>query len=175
MAFCARHCHPKGVRTCVAGGRHSHQCMVNGSFVIDLSGLKGVTVNEEEKYVNVMGGSLQGEIDEAIEPFGLATTAGHVASTGCGGLIIQGGHGYLERKFGMVVDNLLQVEMVVADGTVVIADEEQRAGTSESSYDSESACIPCRRRFTRGSAYMLRLARDRGFLTALPSSGPSRG
>mmetsp|Transcript_20320 Transcript_20320/g.45872 ORF Transcript_20320/g.45872 Transcript_20320/m.45872 type:complete len:536 (-) Transcript_20320:42-1649(-) len=125
VAFCARHCHPHGVRTCVAGGRHSHQCMANGSFVIDLSGLKGITVNEAEGHVDVMGGSLQGDIDEATEPYGLATTAGHVASTGCGGLIVQGGHGYLERKFGMVIDNLLQVEMVVADGGIVVADEEQ--------------------------------------------------
>lgn len=121
VRYAAKHCLPAGKRLCVAAGRHSHQCILDDTFVLDLQRLNFIEVMPDQKIAKVSGGAQQGELDLACEPHGLATTAGHNASTGCGGLIIQGGHGFLERKFGMVVDNLLEVDIVLADGRLVTA------------------------------------------------------
>eukprot|EP00466_Bigelowiella_natans_P006320 jgi/Bigna1/140980/aug1.59_g15688 len=128
LKFYRKHCFSPGdkkqaIPLCIACGRHSHQSLKSDSFVIDLSLMRGVKVNPEEKYVDVPGGSLQRDIDEATAPYNLATTAGHVGSTGCGGLIIQGGHGFLERVFGLAIDNLLEVDVVTPDGNLITADE----------------------------------------------------
>ena len=84
VAFCREHCQPNSIRVCVVGGRYSHQCMVNNLFVVDLSGLKGITINKDKKYADIMGGSLQDNLDTATEPYHLAMTAGHISSTGYG-------------------------------------------------------------------------------------------
>eukprot|EP00933_Yihiella_yeosuensis_P053053 TRINITY_DN51217_c0_g1_i1.p1 TRINITY_DN51217_c0_g1~~TRINITY_DN51217_c0_g1_i1.p1 ORF type:complete len:416 (+),score=66.50 TRINITY_DN51217_c0_g1_i1:97-1248(+) len=81
----------------------------------------------DKQLARVAGGAQQGALDMACEPHGLATTAGHNASTGCGGLILQGGHGFLERKFGMVVDNLVSVEIVLWNGSLVTANDSENA------------------------------------------------
>ena len=115
---------PARIPLAIACGRHSHQCMVDGSFVLDLSRLDQVDVDVEGRIAHVGGGAQQGQLDRACEPHGLATTAGHNATTGVGGLTLQGGHGYLERVFGLVVDNLLACEVVLASGEAVVADED---------------------------------------------------
>eukprot|EP00435_Cladocopium_sp_Y103_P062995 s3_g24.t1 len=131
VKYAAQHCLPVGVRLCVAAGRHSHMCMLDNTLVLDLQGLSSVEVFPELHLAKVQGGAQQGQLDVACEPHGLATTAGHNASTGCGGLILQGGHGFLEpcqlisfpweRMFGLVIDNLVEVELVLANGELVKA------------------------------------------------------
>mmetsp|Transcript_12452 Transcript_12452/g.21534 ORF Transcript_12452/g.21534 Transcript_12452/m.21534 type:complete len:536 (-) Transcript_12452:120-1727(-) len=127
VKYAAQHCNHMGMRLCIACGRHSHQSVLNDTFVLDLQRLDSVEVQADKKIAKVAGGAQQGQLDSACAPYGLATTAGHNASTGCGGLILQGGHGFLERKFGMVVDNLLAVEVVLADGRLVTASESENS------------------------------------------------
>src|SRR6185312_13398374 len=96
-------------------------------MVIDLSGIKYIRVNPGDKTVRVGGGNTLGEVDHATHGFGLAVPAGIVSTTGIGGLSLGGGIGYLSRKYGLTIDNLLEVEMVLADGTVAIANASSNA------------------------------------------------
>eukprot|EP00128_Syssomonas_multiformis_P010748 Colp12_sorted_trinity150504_noHs@5022 len=105
------------IRIAVAAGRHSHMCMVDDAFVIDLGLMKNVSVDSEKRLAFVDAGCLWGEVDSACEPFNLAVTAGHNATTGVAGLTLQGGHGFLERKLGLTVDNLEELDIVTPDGT----------------------------------------------------------
>src|SRR5213596_3959513 len=96
---------------------------VDDGLVIALSGLKGVQVDPDAKTATVPGGSLFGEIDAATHEHGLATPGGIISTTGAGGLILGGGIGHLTRKCGLSIDNLLGAQVVLADGSVVTADE----------------------------------------------------
>ncbi|CAJ1436127.1 unnamed protein product [Effrenium voratum] len=127
VSYAGKHCHPNGTRLCVASGRHSHVCMLDDALVLDLQRISSVEVFPEQMLAKVGGGAQQGDLDLACEPHDLATTAGHNASTGCGGLILQGGHGFLERIFGLVVDNLLEIELVIANGQLIRASETENA------------------------------------------------
>jgi len=127
VKYAAAHCLDAGTLLCVACGRHSHQSVLDNSLVLDLQRLNSVEVDPVKKLAKVAGGAQQGTLDMACEPHSLATTAGHNASTGCGGLILQGGHGFLERKFGLVVDNLVSAEVVLADGRLVEANASENS------------------------------------------------
>lgn len=111
----------------VRGGGHSGPGLgtCDGGLVIDLALMKGIHVDQENLTVRVAGGCLWGEVDQASHPFGLATPSGFVSSTGVGGLTLGGGIGYLSRTHGLTIDNLLGVEMVLADGSVVTASAEE--------------------------------------------------
>lgn len=90
-------------------------------LVIDLSPMKGVHVDPTKRYVRVQAGCTWGDVDHATHPFGLAVPSGVISTTGVGGLTLGGGHGYLTRKFGLTIDNLLEAELVLADGRFVVA------------------------------------------------------
>src|SRR5258708_8582775 len=77
--------------------------------------------------VRVEGGCTWGEVDHATHPFGLATPSGFISTTGVGGLTLGGGIGYLSRTLGLTIDNLLSVDMVLADGSFVTASAEDHA------------------------------------------------
>ena len=111
----------------VRGGGHNGGGLglCDDGLVIDLSGIKFVKVENSNNTVQVGGGNLWREVDQATHHFGLAIPAGIISSTGVGGLTLGGGVGYLSRKFGLTIDSLLEVEMVLADGSVVIANEKQ--------------------------------------------------
>ncbi|MGB5431055.1 FAD-binding oxidoreductase [Eudoraea sp.] len=94
-------------------------------LVIDLSGLKSVRVNLADQTVRVGGGNLWGEVDHATHPFGLAIPAGIISSTGVAGLTLGGGVGHLSRKYGLTIDNLLEADMVLADGSFVTVNKDQ--------------------------------------------------
>lgn len=96
-------------------------------LVIDLAGLRGIQVDPAARTVRVEGGCTWGEVDQATHAFGLATPSGIVSSTGVGGLTLGGGIGHLTRQYGLTIDNLLAVEMVLADGSLVTANTEQNA------------------------------------------------
>jgi FAD/FMN-containing dehydrogenase len=110
----------------VRGGGHSGPGLgvCDGGLVIDLSGLKGVRVDPVERTAQVGGGCVWGDVDHATHAFGLATPSGFISSTGVGGLTLGGGIGYLARTYGLTIDNLLGVDMVLADGSFVAADAE---------------------------------------------------
>jgi FAD/FMN-containing dehydrogenase len=111
----------------VRGGSHNGPGFgtVEGGLVIDLSRMRGIRVNPDEKTVRVEGGAVWGDVDHATYPFGLAVPTGFVSTTGVGGLALGGGIGYLARRYGLTIDNILSVDMVTADGCFVTASNSQ--------------------------------------------------
>ena len=111
----------------VRGGGHNGGGLglCDDGLVIDLSGLKFVRVDTSDSTVRVGGGNLWGEVDHATHPFGLAVPAGIISSTGVGGLTLGGGVGHLSRKYGLTIDNLLEADMVLADGSFVTVNKDQ--------------------------------------------------
>jgi FAD/FMN-containing dehydrogenase len=109
----------------VHGGGHgvTGASMCDAGIVVDLRGMKGIAVDAEKRVVRAEGGLTWGEFDAATQEHGLACTGGRVTTTGISGLALGSGSGWLERKFGLVCDNLLKAEVVTADGRVVVASE----------------------------------------------------
>ncbi len=107
----------------VRGGGHNGPGLgtCDDGLVIDLSEMKGIRVDPAARTVRVEGGCTWGEVDHATHPFGLATPSGFISTTGVGGLTLGGGIGYLARSLGLTIDNLLGVDMVLADGSFVTA------------------------------------------------------
>jgi FAD/FMN-containing dehydrogenase len=112
-----------GLTVAVRGGGHNAGGLGvwDDALVIDLSAMRGVTVDPEAKTVRAEGGCVWGDVDHATHAFGLATPSGILSSTGVGGLSLGGGIGYLARRFGLTVDNLLAADVVLADGSFVTA------------------------------------------------------
>jgi FAD/FMN-containing dehydrogenase len=111
----------------VRGGGHNGGGLgvADDGLVIDLSRMRGVRVDPEASTVRVEGGATWGDVDHATHTFGLAIPTGIISTTGVGGLTLGGGHGYLSRKFGLTIDNLLEADVVLADGSLVKASEEE--------------------------------------------------
>jgi hypothetical protein len=113
----------------VRGGGHNGGGLglCDEGLVIDLSGLKFIRVDTSNNTVRVGGGNLWGEVDHATHPFGLAVPAGIISTTGVGGLTLGGGVGHLSRKYGLTIDNLLEADMVLADGSFVTVNSSQNS------------------------------------------------
>lgn len=111
----------------VRGGGHNGGGLglCDGGLVIDLSGIKFVRVDTIDHTVRVGGGNIWREVDQATHEFGLAVPSGIVSTTGVGGLTLGGGVGYLSRKYGLTIDNLLEADMVLADGSFVTVNARQ--------------------------------------------------
>ncbi len=111
----------------IRGGGHNGPGLgtVDDGLVIDLSQMRGVRVDPANSTVRVEGGCVWADVDHATHPFGLAVPCGFISSTGVGGLTLGGGVGYLTRKYGLTLDNLLSVDMVLADGRFVTANADQ--------------------------------------------------
>src|ERR1043166_2937511 len=118
-----------GLLVSIRGGGHNAGGLglCDDGLVIDLSGIKFVLVDPKETTVKVGGGNVWGEVDHATHPFGLAVPAGIISTTGVGGLTLGGGVGYLARKYGLTIDNLLEADMVLADGSFVTVNANQNA------------------------------------------------
>ncbi len=102
----------------VRGGGHSiaGHCVRDGGLVIELSKMQQVWVEPGTRTARVEGGTLLGQLDQATQAFGLATTMGTAPTTGVAGLTLGGGLGWLMRSCGLACDNLLSAEVVTADG-----------------------------------------------------------
>ncbi|MGH8859784.1 MAG: FAD-binding oxidoreductase [Jatrophihabitantaceae bacterium] len=109
----------------VRGGGHNAAGLgvADGALVIDMSTQRSTTVDPAAHTVRVDPGCTWGDVDHATVAFGMATPSGFLASTGVAGLTLGGGIGYLSRRFGLTVDNLLSADVVLADGTLVTASE----------------------------------------------------
>jgi FAD/FMN-containing dehydrogenase len=109
----------------VRGGGHatSGSSSTDGGLCIDLSKMRSVSVDAASKTITAQGGALWSDVDTEAEKFGLAAVGGTVNHTGIGGLTLGGGYGYLTGEVGLVLDNLLEVELVLVDGSIVMASE----------------------------------------------------
>ncbi|MFP4002513.1 MAG: FAD-binding oxidoreductase [Alphaproteobacteria bacterium] len=118
-----------GLLTAIRGGGHNGPGLgsCNDGLMIDLSRLKGIRVDPDRRTVRAEAGCTQGDVDHAAHAFGLAVPAGIVSTTGVAGLTLGGGHGYLSRAHGLTIDNLLEADVVLADGRLVTASEEENA------------------------------------------------
>jgi FAD/FMN-containing dehydrogenase len=113
--------------TSIRGGGHNAGGLgvCDDGLVIDLTPMRWVRVDTKSKRVRVGGGSIWGEVDHATYPFGLAVPAGTISTTGVAGLTLGGGIGHLTRRYGLTIDNLLSVDMVLADGRFLTASPKQ--------------------------------------------------
>jgi FAD/FMN-containing dehydrogenase len=118
-----------GLPLAVRGGGHSYpgHSVCDDGIVIDLGPMKGIRVDPQERTARVQAGALWREFDRETQPFGLATTGGFVSHTGVAGLTLGGGIGWLHRKHGLAIDQLLAVDLVTAEGDLVTASRTENA------------------------------------------------
>lgn len=117
----------RGLEVSIKGGGHNIAglALSDGGVTLDMSRMRDVRVDPEARLARVGPGCTLGDVDKATQEHGLAATLGFVSATGVAGLTLGGGFGYLTRRFGWTVDDLEEVEIVLADGTV------RRASRSE--------------------------------------------
>ena len=112
-----------GLKVAVRSGGHSFpgQSVVDGGLVIDLGLMNEIRVDPEARTARVQAGALWGELDHETQAFGLATTGGIVTHTGVAGLTLGGGIGWLHRKLGLTIDQLVSLDLITAGGEFVTA------------------------------------------------------
>ncbi|HEY7621116.1 MAG TPA: alpha/beta fold hydrolase [Solirubrobacteraceae bacterium] len=129
VARAVRFARDRGLALSVRGGGHNiaGTALVDGGLTIDMSSLRRVDVDPEAKTATVGAGCLLEDVDRATQRHGLATPLGFFSEVGVAGLTLGGGLGYLTRRFGWAVDNLLAVEVVTADGRIRTAGRDEHA------------------------------------------------
>jgi FAD/FMN-containing dehydrogenase len=117
----------QGLEIAIRCGGHNGPGLgsVDDGLMIDLSGLKTITVDPDASVAAIGGGCLFADVDAATHEHGMATPGGIISTTGAGGLILGGGIGHLSRRCGLSIDNILGAQVVLADGSVVNADENE--------------------------------------------------
>ena len=120
---CVNFAREQGLLLAIRGGGHNGPGLgsCNDGLVIDLSAMNGVRVDPSNRTVRVEPGCTSGDVDHATHAFGLAVPFGILSTTGVAGLTLGGGTGYLTRKYGLTIDNLLEVDLVLAEGRFVTA------------------------------------------------------
>ncbi len=125
VRFARRH----GLLLSVRGGGHNIAglAVCDGGLMLDLSLMRGVSVDVKARTARAQGGCLLADVDRETQVHGLAAVLGFVSATGVGGLTVGGGFGYLTRRFGYTCDNLVAMEVVTAEGTVLRAAADENA------------------------------------------------
>jgi FAD/FMN-containing dehydrogenase len=123
IAAAVRYARERDLEIAVRGGGHNvaGTAVCDDGIVIDLSAMHAVTVDRAGRTAIVQGGALWGDVDHETQRHGLATTGGIVSHTGVGGVSLGGGIGWLMRKHGLTVDNLVEAEVVTAEGDIIHA------------------------------------------------------
>jgi FAD/FMN-containing dehydrogenase len=118
-----------GLPLAVKGGGHSFpgQSVCDDGIVVDLGEMKGIVVDPQARTATAEAGVLLGELDRETQAHGLAVPAGIVTHTGLAGLTLGGGIGWLQRKYGLTIDQLLSVNLITAEGELVKASETENA------------------------------------------------
>jgi hypothetical protein len=124
---CVNFARENDVPLAVRGGGHNGGGLgtVDGGLVINLAPMRGIRVNPKDKTIRAQGGCRWGDIDHAAHPYGLTVPAGIISTTGVGGLTLGGGVGHTTRQFGLTIDNLLEADVVLADGSMVVANADE--------------------------------------------------
>jgi FAD/FMN-containing dehydrogenase len=118
-----------GLPLAVKGGGHSFpgQSVCDDGIVVDLGEMKGIAVDPQTRTATAEAGVLLGELDRETQAYGLSVPAGIVTHTGLAGLTLGGGIGWLQRKYGLTIDQLLSVDLITAEGEAVKASESENA------------------------------------------------
>jgi FAD/FMN-containing dehydrogenase len=118
-----------GLPLAVRGGGHSFpgHSVCDAGLVLDLGPMKGIDVDPQARTASAEAGVLLGELDRKTQASGLAVPAGIVTHTGLAGLTLGGGIGWLQRKYGLTIDQLLSVDLITAEGEAVKASETENA------------------------------------------------
>jgi FAD/FMN-containing dehydrogenase len=119
----------RGAPLCIKGGGHNIAGLAvqDGGLLLDMSSMRGVWVDVPQRLARAQAGCLLGDVDRETQVHGLAAVLGFVSNTGCAGLTLGGGFGYLTRRFGWTSDNVTAVELVTADGRLVRASEREHS------------------------------------------------
>ena len=127
VAAAVRFARDHDLEIAVRGGGHNvaGTSVCDDGIVIDLSAMRAVWVDPASRTARVQGGALWADVDHETQAHGLATTGGIVGHTGVAGLTLGGGIGWLMRKHGLAIDNLLAAEVVTADGNIMLASEHE--------------------------------------------------
>ncbi|KAJ5285488.1 hypothetical protein N7524_000794 [Penicillium chrysogenum] len=123
LAITVRFARDNRLDLAVKGGGHSTDTSStsDGGILIDLGGMRHVSVNSTDSTVTAQGGALWKDVNDAAARFNLAVVCGTASHTGVGGLTVRGGYGYLTPEHGLVLDNLLSAKVVTADGQILNA------------------------------------------------------
>lgn len=119
----------QGLPVSIRAGGHNvaGHAVGDGALMIDLSAMRGVKVNPRARTASVEGGALWADVDAATQAHGLATPGGLISDTGVAGLTLSGGIGWLRSAYGLSIDNLLAVDVVTADGSLIRASRSENA------------------------------------------------
>jgi FAD/FMN-containing dehydrogenase len=129
VVACVNAAREHGLPVSVKGGGHNIAglAVCEGGLMLDMSLMRGVWVNPAERVARAQAGCLLGDLDVETQLHGLAAVLGFVSNTGCAGLTLGGGFGYLTRRFGWTSDNLAAVDLVTASGRMIRASERENS------------------------------------------------
>jgi len=149
----------RGIPLSIKGGGHniSGLAVCDGGLMLDMSLMRGVWVDPTTRTARAQAGCLLGDVDRETQLHGLATVLGFISNTGIAGLTLGGGFGYITRRFGWSCDNVLSMDVVTADGRVLLASERENG-------DLEWARTAWQemRRFSTGGTYINFLTEEEG-------------
>ena len=129
VVACVNAAREHGIPLSVKGGGHNIAglAVCEGGLMLDMSLMRGVWVDPAERVARAQAGCLLGDVDAETQLHGLAAVLGFVSATGCAGLTLGGGFGYLTRRFGWTSDNLASVDLVTAAGQLIRASERENS------------------------------------------------
>lgn len=129
VSQCIKFARENGIEISIRGGGHNiaGNALCHNGMLIDLSTMKNVSVDPQKRRAYVEPGALLADFDQVAQTYGLATPVGINSTTGIAGLTLGGGFGWLTRKYGMTIDNLVSTEVITADGNKMRASKTENA------------------------------------------------